>query len=199
MRGASSLLTNGRAHSKIIVGGFFAGFSEDKVRSLFNREVFSALGYLDCQAEEVRSTSGYFRKHGIEIEPLFANWNDGTQFMHLHHHPRSQIFFDLAVEALRQKTDWFRVDDPAKIAEARAGIPDHLAQMGRWPVYPGIAEVCGLDSGSLTWRTAKNAGMESLDLDQAIARTFALLRPLDASEVRARKGVEEYIEVVSAL
>jgi hypothetical protein len=119
--------------------------------------------------------------------------------MHLHHHPKSQIFFDLVVEALKQKTDWFRPDDPAKLEDARAGIPDYLAQMGHWPVYPGIAEVCGLESGSLTWRTAVSAGMESVDLEQAIAKTFALLKPLDADEVRARKGVEEYIEIVTAL
>jgi hypothetical protein len=160
-------------HSAIAACGFLLGLPVERTVRLYNPLVFGRLGFAEAHETAVAQLVRHYRELGHDITERLPLWSrppgsPGRAFMHTINHP-----------TLRP------VADTCRMVAAAAGlgemaleeadvVPDRLADLPVFPVYPGHARRLGI-TGHLRFRTAlrQDRGFEVLDLETFVARSHA--------------------------
>jgi hypothetical protein len=123
--------------SAICVGAFAQGLSPDQAVSLFNRQVFEALGYFDEWDESVRLLEQRFTQYGVDFRKFFLRVKRRSPFMLSTDHPKIA-----AVTTMAARVAIDLLGEPESLADRPVYIGDHLSGL-YWPVYPEIGEFYG--------------------------------------------------------
>ncbi len=168
-----SVLKSGNLHSRIAVTAFVLGMSRSDAIAAFNADSYERAGYFAVFESEKTELLQRFGAHGIELAAVFDRWTQTGNFLYTYNHPRSHVFNDVLLQALAPR---FVDSSRTEIARASlATVPDYLDPSIRWPVYPEIGALYGFQS-ALVWRTGRDAGAESLPLEEFVGRTFEVLQ-----------------------
>lgn len=152
--------------SALAAVAFDLGLSAERTLRLFNPLVLRRLGYADEYAQAVVLLGRQFAICGIEedLAPRLANWSRDGAFMYTINHPRLHAIADTARLLLS------RIGLGEFPLDATAGLPDRLARMACWPVYPVVAKAIGVP-GSWAFQPSRDAA--PLSLEAFIDRSFA--------------------------
>ncbi len=131
----------GDYHSALCLAAFQAGLSVDDAISLFDDATYDRLGYYDIWTEARDLMLKGFANHGHDIGADFLRWTKNGPFLYSVNHPRIQCLFDLA-------KNFFVAADLSYISPPFPPA-DNLSKGPWFPVYPGIAERCGVESSML--------------------------------------------------
>lgn len=173
-RGRSLRAAMGDYHSALVLYGHGRGFSVRETVSLFRKDVFARLGFLDgwFQAQDLLIKSGH--RAGFDVAPLVGRWARRGCFMHTLNHPKVWVLCDMARTVLEQNGFSVRSADIADY------LPDPLSNVV-WPVYPDIAESLGLSGGYLFKRSSEIGAFRGaidncMGLDVLVDRMYAAYR-----------------------
>ena len=157
----TNLLTTHADNSQIVVWAYNNGLSKTDTIKLFNRNVFGALGYLDCWSDCVADLKILLANAEFtsdEFERFFLRIKRMGQFMHTFNHPRIEALVEIARIIAR------RLGADPECIDSDIVVPDALTY-AQWPVYPEIGNELGL-RGNYHWRfynPHKNYEINGLD------------------------------------
>lgn len=153
----------GDYHSAICIAAFKAGLCASDAARLYNYKTYERAGYLDLWELDREALLGDFRAHGLDLSEEFVAWAKRGPFMYSINHPIMTCISDVARKVL--------VKFDRSISELQHLPPDNLS-FGPWfPVYPEIAECCGV-KGSLSFKV--NGKFSLISLEEFIASSYAL-------------------------
>jgi len=152
----------GPYHPALAFGCYAAGLPVDRALRLFNLHSYAALGYLDAYPAGLEALAARWRACGFDLHRALAE--APPVFMHTVNHPRIEVIFALARQALEQ----------AGIAcAAEAALPaDRLAESVTWPVYPELGRPLGI-AGQMTFVPHRGASQDLRHVVEASYRAFA--------------------------
>ncbi len=171
-------------HSAITAAAYLEGLSQERACALFNSFTYASLGY----------RAAYATMLPILYEHVGETGHDHTQtlsrgiFMHSVNHPRVELLFEAAKQAL-----------------AMAGVPTHddadcpadeLGAGAVWPIYPGIARDI---AGNFVFQVKVG---ETLNLQEFVASSYSYYGKLaDGYESPEVDEAREFIrrEVIRSL
>lgn len=133
----------GDYHSAICLAAFLAGMKPIDAERLFNEKTYEAAGYFDVWHQDRATEFAKFAEHDVDLGELFVRWARHGPFMHTLNHPKIDCIFDTARLVL-DRLAIERVEPPLK-------PHDNLCNGTGFPVYPEIAEHCGV-AGSLLFK-----------------------------------------------
>ena len=131
----------GDYHSIIAFAGFMQGLSEADTLALYNARMFEAGGYMDMWGIDKAHLMNLFRHYGYDLSAAFRQWGLREGFMHSVNHPRIECLYDIA-RAATVKAGRTPLDSPVR-------PHDNLRVAEGFPVYPEIAEACGVPGSYL--------------------------------------------------
>lgn len=134
----------GGYHSRIAIAGFLAGLPVGDTVALFNKLVFSRLGYFDAFPQSRQFLINQFKTIGVDLTPHIDAWTARGCFMHSANHPKIHVLCDLAVIA-HQLIGLEMLEERAHLEL----IPDSLAFHVQMPVYPELARPLGVEGHSM--------------------------------------------------
>jgi hypothetical protein len=160
-------------HSAIAASAFLLGLPVERTVRLYNPLVFGRLGFAEAYDTAVAQLLRHYRELGHDIADRLPVWTQagpsgGRAFMHTINHP-----------CLRPIADTCRMVAGAAglgemaLEEAEV-VPDRLADLPIFPVYPGHARRIGV-AGHLRFRPRlrQDRGFEVLDLEDFVAQSHA--------------------------
>lgn len=162
----------GDYHSAICVAAFRAGLSAGDAARLYNYKTYERAGYLDTWDLDRDAHLDDFRSHGLDLSEEFVAWAKRGPFMYSINHPAMMCISDVARKVLG------KLDRPT--SELQYLPIDNLAYGPWFPVYPEIAECCGV-KGSLSFKV--NGEFSMMSLEQFIASSYALYASAGPHEV----------------
>ncbi len=124
-------------HSAICVGAFVQGLPAEKTVSLFNRDVFAALGYFDQWNDSVSLLQQRFEQYGVDFRKFLLRVKRRSPFMLSTDHPKIA-----AVSAVAARVAIDLLGEPESLADRPVYIGDHLSGL-YWPVYTEIGAFYG--------------------------------------------------------
>lgn len=150
-------------HSGICIAAFKAGLGIGETKRLYNYKTYESAGYFDVWAKDRDAQIAVYRENGIDISTDFMRWSKKGPFMYSMNHPTIAVLFDIARKymeriGVEQQTPPFLP-------------PDSLAGSAWYPVYPEIAENCGVRGSMLFKRVGEK---RLLDLDEFLAESFRI-------------------------
>ncbi len=148
--------------SLIVAWSYQKRLAPERVRRLFNRDVFCDLGYLDLWDAGVERLRRSFDACGLDFSTFFLKVKRAGIFMHTPAHPAIDFLFTLA------KTVALKLEQDVSILQNSTVLADGLAQGAYWPVYPEIGDALSVPS-SKTWRIDSNT---YYDLNSFIAFSY---------------------------
>jgi hypothetical protein len=175
----------GGYQSRIAVIGHLAGFSVADTVALYNKLVFSRLGYLRAYAEQSVLMSEQCAAHGIDGGRLQLRWVKRGCFMYTVNHPKMFVLLDLArvACALLDIT-------PEQTAVVAEHLPDHLALGPMHPVFPDIAAAAGVAPDGMYRNVfVPGAANRGLTLTEFVRDSFRRFDFVDQDQLRAADGV----------
>lgn len=172
----------GHYHSAIALCAYRLGLDVGQTVSLYRREVFMALGYLDQWNAAADSLMATARAIGFELDEDLARWTRRGVFMHVLNHPKIFVHADIARRLLARSGV---LPEPIAVEEYLA---DDLAHDVVWPIYPGIAEVYGLDGAFLFKAKPRPPAFPALyGLQGFVAASFALYEAQGAAALACER------------
>ncbi len=167
-------------HSIIVAASFLNETPVKQVPKLFNKFTFSVLGYFETVSHSKERLLTNFSQSRLKIDNVFDEWiRDKKKFMYAMNHPSILTLFDCTVVALMEY-GYLR-----NRVQIPPDIYDYLESTFNYPIYPSIAEVWGMEGGTLhKLNTYFVASGESRDL------------PL---EKYCQLSYERYVDITKAL
>ena len=159
-RTSTNSVINPSYNSAICIWCYLSGVPADRVATLFNREVFAALGYFDVWDGCVEELRQRFVNTGFDFRPFFLAVKRTGAFMHSVDHPKATALIALA------KSIAIKLGAAESIREIPVPISDSLANLD-WPIYPDIGEYYGI-RGLYVWKE----GVEYLTLHSYIDAAY---------------------------
>ncbi|MDP3858102.1 MAG: GSCFA domain-containing protein [Stagnimonas sp.] len=158
--------------SSISFHAWKAGMSPAQAVSLFNREVYTQLGFFSAWEPAVAALLEPSQPSDLDLTGLPEQWRRQGAFMHSPNHPKLRVLANLARRLLQ------RLGLPALDIDPAEALWDPLADHQTYPVYPEIAAQLGLSGGSHLFKAAglgaeSAAGVRWLDLEEFVQRSFA--------------------------
>lgn len=155
----------GDYHSGLCLGAFQAGLTVYDAIALFNDTTYDRLGYYDVWTQSRDLMIKGFANHGHDIGADFLRWTRNGPFLYSVNHPRIQCLFDLAKKFLAA----------AEIAQIAPPFPpvDTLSKGSWFPVYPGIAERCGVESSTVFKLKQQDI---FFNLEEFVSRSFEIYK-----------------------
>jgi hypothetical protein len=176
----------GDYHSSIVLFGFVHGLSQERVASLFRRDVYEALGFFEMFEESTNHYLGLADAEGFDMRPHLAGWLRHGAFMHSVNHPKSFVLQDVARELLARFDP--KAYDEAAGRDVSDQMPDFLANGPIFPVYPELGLRLGV-RGELLFKPAE--AHRRLSLDEFIAASYAAYHAAGQGEIRCSRLQEE--------
>jgi hypothetical protein len=195
LRGPFSVRDPDDQVSLIILAANALGYDPQKTKSLFQAEVYDALGYFSFYEAERARFVQVFLDVGIDIETQFQDWECAGDFFFVPHHPRVFVLFDVVLQAVSNR--YLRDGDIQAARALRAQQAEEFAWSERWPIYPEIARRLGFEGG-MTWLLPTNGDRRERSLDDIIAMSFAALEKHEC-DWRSFPFVREACAIVSGL
>ena len=126
-------------HSAIIAGAYLRKLPPARVPALFNRFVYTGLGYASEFVQHRHALIENFSSLGFDARGFFA---ERRCFMHAPNHPAVHVLFDLARQMLT------RVNiEPLPVPPPEDWLMKYSLQ---WPVYPGLPGATFTESDEVT-------------------------------------------------
>ncbi|MDB6179716.1 WcbI family polysaccharide biosynthesis putative acetyltransferase [Paracoccus sp. Z330] len=175
----------GDYHSALCLAAFQFGLSVNDAVSLFNDATYERLGYYGIWPQSRDLMIKGFADHGHDIGQEFLRWTKNGPFLYSVNHPRSQCLFDLSKKFL----------SAANISYISPPFPpiDYLSKGPWFPIYPGIAERCGVESSMLFKIKQQDA---FLDLKEFLTASFAIYEThKDESLKNTFENKKRFIEI----
>lgn len=114
-------------HSAIIAGAYLCKLPTRRVPALFNRFIYSGLGYMSGVELQNQILCQRFADLGFDANPIVAN---SEVFMHCPNHPKISAFFELATQmVLRVGITPVQTEPPEDWMRKNSLL---------WPVYTGL-------------------------------------------------------------
>ncbi|GAB5374330.1 MAG: hypothetical protein AcusKO_07920 [Acuticoccus sp.] len=179
---------SGRQHSAICAVAFMKGMPQEDVEALYCEEIYNKAGYFDVWENDRQLEYAKFAEHGVDLTTLFPKWCRAGPFMHTNQHPKVDCIYDTLVAVLRAAG--------LRFLETPYRPHDDLRGMGAFPIYPEIAERCGVagttyferqgsnrlislhDYIKRAYRIYENAGRENLQIQQDRWERFERLQTM---------------------
>jgi hypothetical protein len=160
----------GGYQSRIAVAAYLAGMSPGETAALYNKLVFSRLGYFAAYAEQSALLAERWARHGVDAWPFLRRWREAGCFAHTINHPKMLVVLDIARIACARMGLATAQPEPDA-----AALPDNLARGPLHPVFPDIAAAIGVA-----------AELEPVDF---ISRSFGCFDAVGRRDLHATDGV----------
>jgi hypothetical protein len=159
-------------NSVIVLAAWKAGIPVNKVKTLFTRSIYEAAGYLDIWSDERERLLDNFKRYGLDLTSSFLQWGRYNPFMYSVDHPSIACVYDIA------KT--FMVAHGVPVYESHIKPADNLLNGPIFPVYPPIAEACGV-KGSYLFKP--QGEYRYFHLEEFIERSYASYEGRDPASI----------------
>ncbi len=143
-------------NSSIVVYGYLRGMNIDQIISLFNKDTFQKLGYLDRWDISKKMLIANGNEVDFQLEKILNKRLKSGCFMYSFNHPTIAVMNDIATTLARKmgikinhSNSYRYIDDPLK------GTPI-------WPIYPEIADQYGFN-GDYAFRRFTTDDIMNLD------------------------------------
>ena len=159
----------GHSHSAVVLYAYLAGFSEAEALRLFAEPTFERLGYYDFWNESVVALRNLGQEAGYDLDASLNRWSRRGCFMHSINHTKLFVVADLARGLLT------KAKIPFEDCDLEAFLPDDLAELGSWPVYPEIAQHFGVAGSALFFKaeTARSGPARTMTRAAFVAAAYA--------------------------
>lgn len=147
-RKSTNQLIDPHYNSAIVVWAYQNGLSVEATHSMFTRNIFDALGYLDHWGEAVKQQKEWFRDTDIDFSEFFLAAQRQGCFMHSINHPHIGILVVLA------KLIANKLGADEKVLRKHVAVNDGLNDV-IWPLYPEIGEELAL-YGNYEWKLSEH-------------------------------------------
>jgi hypothetical protein len=182
----------GQYHSRLALGAYLSGFSAGEAELLFNRRVFSRLGYLGAFALESALMTRLYAGYGIDLTEALERWRARGVFMHSVNHPHPFVMVDLAVLIARRLglmqpggwPDWLVVDD-------------NLRLHPRHPVLPPLAKELGVEGETGFHIGGARVAENSLSLGQFLTAEYAAFQTQPHEVLRGAEGLDAVMTLLA--
>lgn len=131
------------ANSAICAWAFKKGLHPEDVKSLFTKNTFNALGYLNRWSSSVKFLKDSFEGTHINFSSFYLSIKRKQNFMHTVNHPKIDVIELLA------KNIAMEIEFDSSVFKKEYPNKDYLAGI-IWPVYPYVSDELSLN-GSYTW------------------------------------------------
>jgi hypothetical protein len=179
----------GPYHSRIAIAGFLAGLSVEETVGLFNRLVFSRLGYLDAFQQSRLFLINQFKNIGVDLAPYIDAWAAKGCFMHTINHPKIRVLCDLAVIACQL----IGLAIPGDRAPLEM-VADNLALYPEMPVYPEIAYHLGIKGHTMFRAVDVGHVFQFFPLESYLRSCFKFYETGPRNEMLKADGVKDAME-----
>jgi len=122
----------GQHHSALALFAYRAGLAHETAQSLYKREVYETLGYLDLWQLACKQLLEQARSYGLKLHADLINWARRGCFMYTINHPKSYVFFDVARHLLE------KARLPCTPVAFEHYAINELARDTVFPVYPRL-------------------------------------------------------------
>lgn len=181
----------GQYHSRLVLGAYLAGMMEGEAELLFNRRVFSRLGYLGAFALESELMTRLYASYGIDLSAALPRWRARGVFMHSVNHPKSHVILDLATLFCRHAGLLPDGGWPEGIV-----VEDNLVNQPDHPVFPPLARELGVEGSVEFHRGGERCAANTLDLRGFIAEEYALFRAQPPEWLRGADRVGDVLALL---
>ena len=163
-----------------------AGLDARDTVALYNRLVFSRLGYFAAFGEQAALLTERWAREGIDARPLLARWAAGGCFAYSMNHPKVIVLLDIARIACRRMGV-----APGNPDVDPADLPDRLARGSMHPVYPDIAAALGIaPEGCFSAGFDRDRQVVFTPLE-FVSHCFSRYATVPPEDLRATSGVPE--------
>ncbi len=156
------------------------GLSAEKTISLYNPDVYEALGFFDYWDASVAWLNHEWERCGIPLGDHIANWSKRGCWMHTMNHPKLFVLADVARAALAR-------EGISTLPYVEDYIKDDLGSLTAWPVYPEIGRALGMkpEYTSLHFKRGNAAGrqVEMLGLEEFVHGSFEIFETFNRDEL----------------
>ncbi len=181
----------GEYHSRIAVAGYLAGLSAQDTVALYNRLVFSRLGYFAAYEAQVTLLCSLWAREGVEMEPKLRRWAAQGCFTYSLNHPKMIVLLDIACIACARMGV-----EPVQSTIDPASLPDRLGRGPMHPVFPEIAAALGIaPEGCFTAGTHDDRQVVFTPLE-FVSDSFGRYAGFPADALRATAGVADAMEAL---
>ncbi len=176
----------GGYHSRIAVAAYLAGLDARDAVALYNRLVFSRVGYFTAYEEQVALLCGLWARDGIDAEPLLRRWAASGCFAYSINHPKMIVLLDIArIACARMGLVAANIDvDPAM-------LPDRLGRGSMHPVFPDIAAALGIAPEGCFSAGFHNDNQVVFTPLEFVSDSFGRYADVPTDALRATPGVAE--------
>ena len=159
----------GHSHSAVTLHAYLSGFSPAEALRLFAEPVFERLGYFNFWNESVAALRTLGTEADYDLDASLNRWSRRGCFMHSINHTKLFVVTDLARGLLGKAG--FAFED----CDLDTFLPDDLAGLGSWPVYPEIAQHFGVAGSALFYKaeTARTGPARTMTRAAFVAATYA--------------------------
>lgn len=165
-------------HSTIAAACFLLGMDGTRAAKLFNKYVFSELGYLEQYQISHRFMIETFESAGYDayglVERVLA---DSNSFMHTMNHPAISIISELTTQALK------RAGVISSDVAAPADVPDSLFNSFVAPVFPPIAQMIGINGSATYLKPNHPSESREIELDEYIDLSYRIYKNIDRNVI----------------
>jgi hypothetical protein len=173
----------GAYHSRLIVLAYLGGLGIDEATGLFNALVFARLGYFTAFERDRALLCGQFARFGIDIGPVFKDWEASGCFMYSMNHPKIHVLQDLAKLACHLMNL-----DPCR--EPIPPMNDNLEAYPRHPVPEPLARRLGVPiEADFIRRRRPGEIVRPLALRDFVAESYAVYRSIERDVLTRVDGV----------
>lgn len=184
----------GDYHSAIVLGGYRAGLPADRICDLFNKLVYSRLGYLVALENAKAELVEEFARYDLEVSAPLERWIARGCFMHTVNHPKSFVLADLAKQAAQKA----KLEVVEGVSYDRF-FPDLLTLASIYPVFPEIAAAFGAE-GDYLFKPATRDPNEDVrvlyGLDEFVRLSVSMYEKMDRASWVVSARVRKTSEII---
>lgn len=175
----------GSGNSAIALAGWLDGLSVEQTVSLFRREIFEHLGYLEYDRQAESNLLSEAKGLGFDLDDEMRRWRSTGCFVYAPNHPKINVLASLARATLGL------LDVKPTVQHVEQLIPDLFAANVSWPVYPELAAKLGVP-GEYVFKPASGsrkvaAPLRTLDLEAFVRGSFESYAEIERDQIEVAR------------